>query len=90
MDIAFPSLVYVLCFLTSATCAWLLARNYSRTQSRLLMWSALCFVLLALNNLSVVLDLLVFDNHDLRVLRNLFSLAAVSVLLLAFIWESEE
>lgn len=90
MEIAFPSLVYVLCFLTSAACAWLLLRNFGRTHSRMLMWSALCFALLALNNLTVVFDLLVFDDSDLRVLRNLFSLAAVSVLLLSFIWEGQE
>jgi uncharacterized membrane protein len=53
------------------------------------LWSALCFVLLAINNLLVVIDLLVLPSVDLVPLRNLASLAAVSVLLFGFIWETE-
>jgi hypothetical protein len=55
----------------------------------LLLSSALCFVLLALNNLFVVIDLLIFPAVDLVPLRHLASLAAVSVLLFGFIWEAE-
>lgn len=90
MQTAFPALVYVLCFLTSAACSALLARNYLRTGARMLMWSAMCFALLALNNLVVVLDLLIYLEPDLRLARLLLSLAAVSVLLIGFIWESEQ
>ena len=39
----FPTTVYVLCFLTSAACAWLLGRSYARTGTRLLLWSSVCF-----------------------------------------------
>ena len=45
-----PTLVYLLCFLTSSICALLLGRSYARTRSRLLLWSAICFCLLALAN----------------------------------------
>lgn len=86
----FPATVYVLCFLTSSACAWLLGRSYRRTKTRLLLWSSICFVLLAGNNLVLVLDLLVFPDVDLRILRQLFALAAVLVLLFGFIWELEE
>ena len=43
-------LVYLLCALTSLACAVLLLRGYFRTRVRLLLWSGLCFVGLALNN----------------------------------------
>ena len=90
MSAAFPAAVYLLCFLTSAACALLLARNFRRTRARLLMWSALCFLLLAANNFVVVLDLLVLPEADFRLSRLLLSLAAVSVLLFGFIWDLED
>jgi hypothetical protein len=90
MGAYFPAAVYLLCFLTSAACAMLLARNFRRTGARLLMWSALCFVLLAANNLVVVLDLLVLPAIDFRLSRLLLALAAVGVLLFGFIWDLED
>lgn len=86
----FPTAVYVLCFLTSAACAWLLARSYWRTSARLLLWSALCFLFLAANNLIVVFDLVVFPEVDFRMPRALLSLAALGVLLFGFIWDLDE
>ena len=86
----FPTLVYSLCFLTSGACAYLLGRNYARTGARLLFWSALCFGLLAANNLTVIIDLLVLPATDLRILRTTLALAAVSVLLFGLIWDLEE
>jgi hypothetical protein len=86
----FPAVVYLLCFLTSAACAWLLGRNYRRTHARLLLWSSLCFLLLALNNLMLVADMLVLTNLDLRVWRLVPAFAAISVLLFGFIWNLEE
>jgi Family of unknown function (DUF5985) len=86
----FPTAVYTLCFVTSAACAFLLARSYARTGARLLFWSALCFGLLAVNNLTVIVDLLVLPDVNLRVLRLVWALAAVSVLLFGLIWDLEE
>ncbi len=90
MQQIFPTTVYVLCFLTSSACAWLLGRSYLRTRTRLLLWSSLCFLLLAGNNLVLVLDVLVFPDINLRIGRLLLSLSAVSVLLFGFIWDLEE
>jgi hypothetical protein len=87
---AFATVVYLLCFATSAGCAFLLARSYRRTRARLLLWSALCFVLLAGNNLLVVIDLLVLPDVNLSSVRLGFSAAAVAVLLFGFVWELEE
>jgi len=87
----FPSAVYLLCFLTSSACAWLLARSYRRTSARLLLWSALCFALLGVNNLVVFIDLVLLpDAIRLQAVRLLLSLAAVSVLLFGFIWDLED
>lgn len=85
-----PTLVYLLCFLTSLICAALLGRSYAKTGARMLLWSALCFSLLALANLFVVLDMLVFPNTDLRLIRLVLSLAGVSLLLFGFIWDQED
>ena len=85
-----PTLVYLLCFLTSLTCAVLLGRSYARTTTRMLLWSALCFSMLALANLVVVLDMLVLPAVDLRLVRLTLSLAGISVLLFGFIWDQED
>ena len=90
MSAFFPAVVYLLCFATSSACAWLLARSYRQSGTRLLLWSALCFLLLAANNFVVVIDLLVIESIDFRLLRALLSLAAVGVLLFGFIWDLEE
>jgi hypothetical protein len=87
---ALPAAVYILCFLTSSACAFLLARNYLRTSARLLLWSSLCFLLLAGNNLVVIVDLLVLPDVNLSVPRLAFSLVAVLVLLFGFVWDLEE
>lgn len=86
----FPTAVYLLCFLTSSACAYLLARNYRRTLARLLLWSALCFVLLAANNLVVIFDMMIIHQVDFRIPRLLLSLGAVGVLLFGFIWDLED
>ena len=91
MQELFPTIVYLLCFATSSACAYLLARNFFRTRARLLMWSALCFLLLAVNNLLVVIDLVVLPQAiTLQLARLVMSLAAVSVLLFGFIWDMED
>ena len=87
----FATIVYLLCLLTSAACAWLLGRSYRRNGTRLLLWSSVCFVLLAANNLVLVLDLVVWpEDVDLRLLRLLLALAAVVALIWGCVWEVEE
>ena len=90
MHAFFPAPVYLLCFLTSTACALLLLRSYRTGGARLLLWSGLCFLLLAGNNLAVVLDLLVLPDFDFRLLRMLLALSAVSILLFGFVWDLEE
>jgi hypothetical protein len=84
------SLVYLLCFATSLLCLLLLIRAYQRSGVKLLLWSALCFVGLALNNLLLFIDVVVLPSSmDLLPLRQLTALGAIGVLLYGFIWESE-
>ncbi len=83
------ALVYTLCLLASALCAGLLLRSWSHSRSRLLLWTAVAFVLLALNNLMLVADRVLFPGVYLWPYRQVFSLGAVAVLLYGFIWESE-
>jgi len=83
-----PTIVYFLCFGTSACCATLLVRSYLRTRSTLLLWTAICFVLLTVNNFLVVVDLVFLpDSIDLRPLRVAATLVALGTLLYGFIWE---
>ena len=89
MSALFPTLVYSLCFATSALCAFLLGRSFRRTRSRMLFWSALCFALLAVVNFFVIIDLLIYPEVDLRPLRLWLSLVAVAVLLYGFIWDED-
>ena len=91
MDELFPTIVYTLCFITSSACAFLLGRSYSKTGARLLLWSALCFFFLAINNLLLVVDLVFLPvNVDLRFARLITALVAICVLLFGFVWDLEE
>lgn len=84
-----PTAVYLLCLLTSCVCAWLLMRAYLRGRSRLLLWTSASFVFLALNNLALVADMVVFPSTDLWLWRQLAAMVALGILLYGFIWELE-
>lgn len=87
--LSFAPTVYLLCFIGSALCAYLLVSAFRRSSEKLLLWSAICFCLLAFNNLLVFLDIIVLPDWNLTALRTLTSLAAVSALIYAFVWEIE-
>jgi len=87
--VVFQPLVFLLCIATSVTCMWLLFRGWLRTGTRLLFWSAMCFVFLALNNFFVFIDFVALPDVDLRLLRLIPSLIAVSVLLWGLVWEAD-
>lgn len=80
--------VYILCATTSMLCAVLLLRGYLASRTRLLFWSALCFVSLALNNLFLVLDLLVFPSVDLSLARAGTALVGMMLMLIGLVWEN--
>jgi len=80
-------IIYLLCLCTSVLCAYLLLRAYRRSGTRLLIWSSICFWLLAINNLVLAVDILLLPENDLSLIRTFTGLLAVSVLLIGFIWE---
>ena len=85
--ISFASAVYLLCFLTSLTAMSLLLRSYWNSRSRLLLWSTLGFVALAVNNLFLLLDAVVLPDVDLLPMRQFSALTAVGLLLYGLIHE---
>ena len=82
-------LIYSLCALAAATCAFLLLHSYRRGGYRLLLWSGLCFVGLTLNNLILVADKVLVPHMDLSLWRTSVALAAMTVLLYGLIWDAE-
>ncbi|WP_271143577.1 DUF5985 family protein [Brevundimonas sp. NIBR10] len=87
MSVFAPGVIYSLCLAASSACAVLLIRSYLRSRQPLLLWSAGCFCLLALNNTAVVLDMIVLPDLDLTLARQLTALSAVGVLIYGFVWE---
>ncbi len=81
--------VYLLCALTSLTCGLLLLRGYCRTPQRLLLWSGLCFCGLALSNGLLFVDLAVWRDVNLTMLRNITALVATALLLFGLVWETD-
>ena len=82
------TIVYLLCTVTSAFCAILLAREYRRTSARLLLWSSLSFAGWAVNNALVFTDLVVLPSTDLSLVRTATSVVAVSLLLYGLVWDA--
>ena len=83
--------VYLLCAITSLVCMGLLGLQFARTRSRLLFWSALCFVGLAINNALLFVDLVVFPTSlDLQIPRLIASGTGAVLLLIGFIWEAQQ
>lgn len=75
-------IVYVLCAITSFMCSVMLYKKYSQTRTKLLLWSAICFVGLALSSGLLVLDLVIFPDPIVnlmvyRPLPGLFGLLAL-------------
>jgi len=82
-------LVYALCAITSALCAFLLLRAYFETRSRILWWSGLCFCGLVISNAVLVLDKLVFPETDLSPWRAGLTLISLSLLIYGLIGAKE-
>lgn len=78
----------VLTLLTTVLCAVLLLRAYQNVRKRLLLWSALCFIGLAVANLLRIADLRIFLALDLYTYRLGIIAIAMGLLLWGLIWES--
>lgn len=82
--------VYSLCALTSLLCAGLLLRSYLQNRTRLLFWSSLCFLGLALNNMLLFIDLVLVPEVDLSLYRAVSALLAMALLLFGLIWQGTD
>lgn len=83
--------VYILCAVTALMCAYLLARAYRRTPSRLLLFSSVCFAALTVNSILLVLDRIIFPVEvDLRLWRIGVASTGLLVLLWALITQREQ
>jgi hypothetical protein len=87
--VSYAAGVYLLCLATSVVCALLLLRAWRRTRTRLLLWTAISFSMLSLNNLLLVADLVLFPTAYLMPFRQAATLTALIVLLYGFIWEAD-
>jgi len=86
----FKVVLFALAVLTSLACTLLLFRGYLQTRLRILMWSALCFVCLSINNMLLFVDLVILPSDvDLRVFRHGTALVGMLFLIYGFIRESE-
>jgi hypothetical protein len=82
-------LVYILCAATSLMCAVMLLRSFAKRHVRLLLWSALCFVGLTIENIILYVDVFIVPDVDLSVWRKLPSLFAMAILLFGLIWDTK-
>ncbi len=81
--------VYLLCVAMSADCAFILLRTYLHRRTPLLLWSSLCFVGLAINNLLLFVDLVILPDVDLSALRAGVGAAATLLLVVGLIWSGD-
>jgi hypothetical protein len=84
------AIVNALGTLTVGLCAFLLLRAYARVRQRLLLWSGLCFVGLAISNAVLFFDLAIVP-ADVSLYTWRLAIAAFSMLLLLYglIFESD-
>lgn len=81
--------VYLLCAMTSLACTVLLLRAWRAGRQRLLLWSSLCFVALAANNVLLFVDRVILPTTvDLSIYRTIAALAGLAVLLYGLIWDT--
>jgi hypothetical protein len=71
-------------------CALLLLRAYGTSRKRLLLWSGICFLGLAISNLLVFVDLVIFPAIDLYRWRLLTAAVSMLILLYGLIWEGAQ
>lgn len=83
------SAVYILGALVTLLCGALLTRAYARVRKRLLLWSGVCFFGLALSNVLLFLDLVIFTTVDLYLWRLLAATFAMLAMLYGLVWEGD-
>lgn len=82
-------IVYLLCASLSFLCTVMLFRGYHHTGTKLLLWTAFSFTLMALNNIFLFVDLALLPELNLNgpFWRNFLGASSGVVLLCGLIWE---
>jgi hypothetical protein len=80
--------VYILSALISLACAVLLVRSYLQSRTGLLLWAAVCFLGLTLNNTLLFVDKVVVTDVDLSLWRTLPAVAGMLALVFGLLWEA--
>jgi uncharacterized membrane protein len=81
--------IYLLCAATSLLAAWMLLRYYLRRRTPLLLWSFIGFLGLAVNNVVVFADLVIFRSVDLSLARALTGTIGMLALVYGLIWDAD-
>lgn len=88
--------VFMLCAVTSVACAVMLFRGYARSRARLLMWSGVCFVGLAINNGLLFIDKVIFPEATLELAglgyglwRSIAAIIGLAALVYGLVWDTE-
>ena len=81
--------VFLLCALMSTACTVALYKGYGKTRNKLLLYGAICFFLLALNNIFICVDLILLPEIELNgpFWRNFLTASAGCALLSGLIAE---
>jgi hypothetical protein len=80
------SIVYFMCALASSVCAFLLVRYYKKVQAPLLLWSAVGFLCLSINNVVLFIDLVIIPHGvDLSLARVTIASLGMGFMLYGFI-----
>jgi hypothetical protein len=83
--------IYLLCAMTSLLAAALLLRYYlASRRPPLLLWSFVGFVGLAVNNVLVYVDLVLFPETDLVLTRAIAAASGMLAMMYGLIWEGSE
>jgi hypothetical protein len=81
--------VYVLSAVISLACTLLLVRSFAATRSSLLLWAAICFLGLSLNNVMLFVDKVIVTDVDLSTWRGIPALGGLLALMFGLLWEPE-
>ena len=80
--------IYLLCAAVSLVVAAMLLRQFLKSRTRLLLWSLMSFAGLALNNVLVYIDLVLYTGVDLSLYRSAVGAASMAVMLYGLVWET--
>jgi hypothetical protein len=80
--------VYLLCGFTGLACTAMTGRAWLKSRVRLLLWCSLCFLFLAINNVFLFFDLVIFPQEDYTVFRSTSNFIGLFILVFGLIWDS--